>query len=240
MPGRTTSGTRLTDILRASRAFYDSTFTLTVARGAQVEVCCSLSYIGSVVFENFGRLFDFTTMGGLHDRFIFGLCPQPWTFDYRPLTGTAESFTPLAVEIDPPVWDHKREWSRKFLGESTRVVEHALRAAIICASFDGRKILRLQDLESAKVFADYQSRVRRILRPNPGENQDAKCAFAVISHLQDRYHDGVWAVKRNLYKAIHGERFGPGVFDRAIANLECNEQIKTSKQGKQKLVGLLD
>ena len=210
-----------------NRAYYQTNFEQTSARGKVIQFNCSLSFIGGVVDSDFGHLFDFATVGGLHDRFIFGLCPDAFEFVYRPVEGAPELFdTPsVAVAVDQEVWEAKDEWVRSIPNLSGRCAEHALRIAGICAAFDGRKTLRVSDLGPARVFAEHQARVRRILRPNPGENPDAKCAFAIMAALERQAPDGQWVNRRGLYRQIHAERHGAGVFNRAVNNLQYNGEI---------------
>ena len=211
-----------------NRAYYQTNFEQTSARGKVIQFNCSLSFIGGVVDADFGHFFDFATVGGLHDRFIFGQCPDAFQFVYRPFEGAPECFdTPLAaVAVGPEVWEAKDEWVRTIPNLSGRCAEHALRVAGICAAFDGRKTLRVCDLGPAQAFAENQARVRVILRPNPGENPDAKCAFAIIAALERQAPDGQWVNRRSLYRQIHAERHGAGVFNRALTNLQYNGEIE--------------
>lgn len=211
-----------------NRAYYQTNFEQTSARGKVIQFNCMLSFIGGVVDADFGHLFDFATVGGLHDRFIFGLCPDGFKFVYRPFEGGPERFdSPLtAVTVDPEVWEAKDEWVRTMPNLSGRCAEHALRVAGICAAFDGRKRLRVSDLGPARAFAENQARVRLILQPNPGENPDAKCAFAIVNALKRHAPDGQWFSRRSLYRQIHAERHGAGVFNRALTNLQYNGEIE--------------
>jgi len=211
-----------------NRAYYQTNFEQTSARGKIIQFNCLLSFIGGVVDADFGHLFDFATVGGLHDRFIFGQCPDTFKFVYRPFEGGPERFDtpPTAVAVDPEVWEAKDEWVRTIPNLSGRCAEHALRVAAICAAFDGRKQLRLTDLGPARAFAENQARVRLILRPNPGENPDAKCAFAIVTALKRHAPDGQWFNRRSLYREIHAERHGAGVFNRAVINLQYNGEIE--------------
>jgi hypothetical protein len=211
-----------------NRAYYQTSFEQTTAHSKIIQFNCSLSLIGGVVDAEFGHLFDFATVGGLHDRFIFGQCPDGFVFIYRPFEGAPERFDTrlAAVAVEPEVWEAKDEWVRTIPNLSGRCAEHALRIAGICASFDGRKTLRVSDLRPARAFAESQARARLILRPNPGENSDAKCAFAIMAALERRAPDGQWVNRRILYRQIHAERHGAGVFNRAVNNLQYNGDIE--------------
>jgi hypothetical protein len=92
--------------------------------------------------------------------------------------------------------------------------------------FDGRQILRAVDLGPARAFAENQASVRRVLRPNPSENPDAKCAFAIVAALERYAPDGQWFNRRSMYRQIHAERHGAGVLNRALSNLQYNGEIE--------------
>src|SRR6266446_193859 len=83
------------------------------------------------------------TVGGLYDRFILGLCPDGFVFDYREydvksLETGGETGRPVHVRIDPSVWDALKDWHKAF---TDRVPELALRVAVICAALDRRRVL---------------------------------------------------------------------------------------------------
>jgi hypothetical protein len=199
-----------------NRAYYASEFDLTIARGRQVHVNCRLGLIGGIVEDNFQNCFGTATTGGLHDRFIFGQCPKPHQFSYRPFTGSPEKTEPCAMTIARDVWDARDAWLKEIPGLTGRHAEHALRVAAISAAFSGRSILTAKALGPARAFAEYQSRVRLLLKPNPGENTDAKCAFAITSVLDAQ---AGWISRRELGRRIHKERFGPAANERALKGL---------------------
>jgi hypothetical protein len=207
-------------------AFYKNKVSLTVAGRRQLEFDCALSILGGLLDTEFGFLFGRSTTGGLYDRFVFGLCPAPCRFSFRPFDGLVEQTAPVSVSIAPEVWDLLRDW-QKIPGANPRVAEISLRVAKICASFNGRAMLRATDEEitAAKVFFQEQTHLRRILQPNPGENSDAVCAFAILSTLE-MLGAGAWVKQRDLYRRIHGERFGPGIFSRSLQQLTFNGEVE--------------
>jgi hypothetical protein len=199
------------------------------SRGHQFNFDCRLSIIGGVVEEIFGDAFGLATTGGLYDRFIFGLCPQPHQFLWRPFEGAAEPISPYAAVVNSDVWEARDQWVKD--GISPRVAEHALRVAYICASVDAKPTLRVADLAPALAFAKYQMRLRRVLSPNPGENTDARCAVAVRNWLSERAQEGsVWVRRRDLGRGINSARFGPGVFNRCLSNLVLNNEIELAEK----------
>ncbi len=198
-------------------AFGRSEFDVTAARGKQISVNCRLGIIGGIVEDNFSSLFGAATMGGLHDRFIFGRCPQPFQYRYRPFEGGAEYTEPCAVTIAGDVWELRDVWLKEIHGLNTRTAELAIRAAVIAAAFCGRSILYAKHIEvSGRAFAEYQVRMRHAFKPNPGENTDARCAFAILGALDAKPG---WNLKRDIAKHIHYERFGPTAFERAVNSL---------------------
>ena len=180
--------------------------------------------MGGIVEELFGDSFGAATIGGLYDRFIFGLCPEPFQFFWEPFEGPAERLNPFPPSVDANVWEARNHWV-KAEGILPRVAEHALRVAFICAAVDGRPKLHAADLEPALAFARYQMRVRILLAPNPGENADARCAVAIRNWLQEHAANGDWVVRRSLHKGIHAERYGPVIFNRVLKQMAFNSEI---------------
>jgi len=218
-------------------AYYNDAFTVTMAKNKLVDFNCCLSLAGGVVEDMFGELFGSKTTGGMHGRFIFGLGPKPHTYLYRPYEGITETVTPCAIEIDKEIWDARDQWVKNNTGLTGRMAEHALRVAAICASVDGRK-LRAKDLGPALEFALYQVRAHGVLEPNPGRNPDAQCSFKITSWLLSNASDGRAVERRALYRAIHGYRYGPGVYDRALMNLSFNREIRQAEIDKKMTVRL--
>jgi hypothetical protein len=209
-------------------AFYKDQFDLIIARGKTIPVNVRLSVMGGIVETNFETCFGSATTGGLHDRFIFGRCPEPFSYLYRPFQGSVEQTEPCSVIIAGDVWEARDGWMRTIPGLNPRVAELAIRAAVIAAAFSGRTILYGKHLDPAQAFAEYQTRIRAVLKPNPGENSDARCAFAILAALDDK--DGGWHGKRDVAKRIHFERYGPSVFERAVSALEAAGEIYINKK----------
>lgn len=208
-------------------AFYKTNVHLVIGKQKDVFFNCRLSLIGGIVEQNFEHSFGHSTTGGLHDRFIFGLCPSNYTHHYRPFAGRGEMLQKLSlVAIDREVYEMMDQWRKQ--GLDARAVENAIRVAVICASFDGRTRLMANELEAARSFAKYQTRVKSYLQPNEGLNFDAQCAISIIRILKKRRG---WTIRRDLSRAIHSNRLGPGVFDKALRNLQLNGEIE-QKEGR--------
>jgi Bifunctional DNA primase/polymerase, N-terminal/Primase C terminal 1 (PriCT-1) len=198
------------------------------------QVNCRLSILGGIVEDTFGDCFGITSVAGLYDRFLFGLCPRPYTHEYYPFHGAPESISMSAPEVCADVWELRSHWCQT--GVSPRVAEIALRVAYICAAADGRK-LRARDLGPAYELAKYEMKVRDILRPNPGRNPDAQCAHTILNWLREHASLGEWVKRRDLQRGIHADRFGPGVFSRCLQNLQFCDEVELDL--KRKLVRLL-
>jgi hypothetical protein len=228
-------------------AYYDDHQLLTVAHRKQIDFSCQLSVIGGVVEEKFSDIFGSGSTGGLHDRFIFGQCPSGYQYLYRPVEGLpaltpdgtiergAVGERPIAVEIDPKVYDTRDQWVKEECIDA-RVAEHAIRVATICAAFDSRPSLRPADLSPAHQFARYQMLIRKLLRPNPGKNPEGTLAHRFLNYL-DRYApDGQWVDRTRMMWATNAYDTGPTTADRALNSLEFNQEIEQDKQGRKRVL----
>jgi hypothetical protein len=213
-----------------NRAYDKTEFDIIIARQKKIHVNCRLGVTGGVVEDNFQSCFGAATTLGLYDRFVFGQCPRPHKFNYRPFEGPAEKPDPCTVTIAPDVWETVQDWIKAMpaLAEG-RPVELAIRFATIAAAFSGQSVLRACHLAPARAFAEYQCRVRALLQPNPGLTLDAQCAFAILSSLPS---SGAWINERILSKQIHSDRFGPGIFRRAVESLIFNGEIERGTVGR--------
>jgi hypothetical protein len=225
-----------------NEAFYETSFKVTMARGQKVDFNCILSVLGGLVEDRFQDLFGSATTGGLYDRFIYGHCPDGFKYNYRPLDEVVSVLEegvfgaparPLATRIDRGVWAVLDEWRKKY---DNRVVESALRVAAICAAFDNREVLRPDELGPALAFADYQQRIRGLLRPNPGVNPEGIIAHKILDFL--RRADGQWVTVRSVLQKTHAYDFGPNVASRVIAVLAANGDIEITNKGKSTLARL--
>lgn len=217
-----------------NRAFYSDKFEVLMARGQSATFHASLSILGGLVEDKFEDLFSSVTTGGLYDRFLFGACPGGFTFEYFPFDDSHnEQFDPVPVSIDESVWIEKAVWRAENQDIEPRVAELAIRTAAICSSFSGRERLTAKDLGPARAFAEYQTRIRRLLKPNAGENVEGKVALKILSYL-DRYN-GKYVSKRTMLQQISAYRLGPSVADRALSVLHANREIEITK-GRPDLV----
>jgi hypothetical protein len=221
--------------------------TLIIKGGKEITLNCALSWMGGIVTENFESCFGAATTGGLYDRFMFGMCPTGFSFIHRPFEGSAETINPVPVVVDGSVYEVTRTWKKEH-PELTREVEIAVRFAKVIKSFEGPSgggILYGKDMEGAPlVFALEQSRIRKILKPNAGNNPDAKFANAIMSFLSRKTNRGEWvdmrAVKQNLN--VFRENLGPNVMDRAINGLlragDIEQRSDTSRRNGKMYIRL--
>lgn len=216
------------------RAFYHDKFELVLGKGAVASFHASLSILGGIVDLKYEDLFASASTAGTYDRFLHGQCPAGFVYDYLPFFGGQVECSPVAVSVHDDVWVEKSVWLHEEPEMSGRVAELAIRAAAVCASFDRRHVLTAKDLGPAREFARYQTRIRRVLKPNPGETFEGKVAHRILDYL-DQYR-GKFVSKRELYRAVNYNRYGPSVTERAYAILRANDEIDETKVGKVKLV----
>lgn len=220
--------------------FYKKYQTMFGAKGRKTELNCVMSWIGGIVADEFETCFGSATTGGLYDRFMFGLCPTGFQVQYRAFNGEPAKVKPVAVTIDPSVYEITSAWRKNHSG-LTREIELAVRFAKVIASLDGRATLYGKDMEGAPyVFAMEQSRIRQILKPNAGDNPDAKFANAIMSLLERKTNNGEWLDLRTakLHLKSFWKNLGPNVMDRAINGLLRGDDIeyredKTRANGKK-------
>jgi hypothetical protein len=217
-------------------AYYRDRFEVQMGRRETVLFDCVLSLVGGLVEDRFQELFNMATCGGLYDRFTFGVCPDNFQYDYRPHEGPREHTFPVSVRIDPGVWELKSSWEKEYREFNPRVVEGAIRAAAICAAFNGKELLRAEDLDPHLEFVRYQTRIRTILRPNPGETIEGRLANKFLDYLA-RYK-GTFVSKRQMLRDTRGYDLGPVVCDRVLSVLVANGDIVMAKVGKRELVRL--
>lgn len=220
-----------------SRAFYESKFELHMGKKEVAEFNCSLSILGGLVDKRFDDLFSQATTAGLYDRFLFGCCPDAFKFDYFPFEAEARAFDLASVFVHQDVWTEKSVWCMEDRELEPRVVEIAIRAAITCASFDGKTLLTAKDLAPAYEFAQYQKRIRRLLKPNEGENIEGKVTLKLVAKLKQ--YGGKYITRRKLLNDIGAHRYGLSVADRALAIMHANGEIEITKKERPVKIRLL-
>jgi hypothetical protein len=204
-------------------AFYETQFEIRMGKKEIAEFNASLSILGGLVGDRFDELFSRSATAGLYDRFLFGACPDKFRFSYYPFEADVQRFNLVDVGVSPDVWIEKDVWLAENPDINPRVIEIAIRAAIICASFDGRTLLTAKDLGPARAMVDYQTKIRDYLRPNEGENPEAKFAIKLMKYLERL--KGKQVTKRALFHNCNAERCGLTIAERALAALHVNGDI---------------
>ena len=208
-------------------AFDKRSHNVILAGAFHVELTCALSFIGGIVEEQFDEIFGASSLGGLHDRFVFGLVPENYNFLYRPLEGSSEEINPIAVDIDRDVWE-MIGGLRKTNPNIGREAEIAARFAHICASYDGRSVLHAKDCEkSVASFIAEQVQIRDLLKPNDGQTNDAVAANAIMEWMRRNAKPNEIIPERKIKHGLRKtlSRLGPGVLHYATQNLMKNGEL---------------
>jgi hypothetical protein len=219
------------------RSYYKTAYSLTTTGGKEILFNCRLSVLGGVTlkgegaYESFGDLFGEQTVGGMFDRMLIGLQPTGWEYEYLPFSGPALNFDLLKLKpvmIGNDVWEAKNAWVKQHK-LNPRVTESCVRVAGICAAYDGVSILRPKDIETSVVaLAKYQTRLRLILQPNTGKNDDGKLASKFLSYLQRHTSAGEWVSERRMLRDTHAYDYGTRA-EKVLASLLFNGEIQRGR-----------
>ena len=219
--------------------------------GLELEIPFPFSITGGVVEKDFDSVFGATTMGGLYDRFLFGLAPKNFSWVYRPfpvehplfhdlIDGTSLGWlktNPVPVFQDQSVFDVSKEWKKKDPAIG-RITEVCIRVATIFASIDGRSTVTGDDLEKLWSLAVYQKAIREQYQPNAGLNPDAIYANTVFKWVNANASN--WRTFTDMKNGTNAyrEKLGPSVCSRALKGLAHDHAIElwvstlTEKDGK--------
>jgi hypothetical protein len=217
-----------------NRAYYKDKFEVLMGQKQRATFDCRLSIVGGLVEELFQDLFGKETVGGLYDRFLFGLCPGRFTYNFKPLDSIREKFQIKPVLVDAGVYEAKADYETKHLEMNPRVLETCIRTAVVSAAFDGNKILTGMQLGPAITLAEYEMRIREILKPNPGETVEGRAAHKIIMEL--KHYGGRFVSRRRVLRDTHAYDLGPAVVDRVISVLKANGEIEVTKPDRQTLM----
>lgn len=219
-----------------NRAYYHDKFENLFGKKESSTFDCVLSIVGGIVFEKFDKLFNSFSTGGFYDRFIFGYVER-FVYEYRPFDAGRTPVKANRVVVEYDVWQMKNNWIKINKEWDTRIAEHAIRCAVICAACDGRTALRAEDLGPAYEMIRYQHLVRDFLKPNPGENYEGRLAHKFLNYLK-RY-GGLFVDKRELLRNTRAYDLGPSAADRALTILKANGDIEMQKSGKKIIIKLV-
>lgn len=216
-------------------AFDQTEFSLYLGKKEIVEFNCHLSILGGVVEERFSDLFDYQSTEGLYDRFLFGLSPGKEFFS-EPITEAPETIQPKKeVYIDPEVYFI---WARQFRKDNPdvnpRVMEIAIRVALICAAFDGQRLVTNQSMQAQEPLIFEQTHLRKYLLPNPGETPEGRIHHRLQNYLEQQ--NGTWISARDLYRNTHIARISLSGADRVTNVMLYNGDWEESKIGKVRML----
>jgi Bifunctional DNA primase/polymerase, N-terminal len=125
-------------------AFYRRKHTVTLGGqggGKDLHIPFAFSMIGGIVEDEFESVFNAASVGGLYDRFLFGLPPKDFKWNYREFPSRLPTqVKAVPVKIDGSVYEVLDVWNIKY-PTMGRVVEVCLRVATIFASLDGRGVV---------------------------------------------------------------------------------------------------
>jgi hypothetical protein len=215
-----------------TRIFDEDHFGLTQSRHGNrmpdpVTVNCHLSIVGGIVEDEFEDLFGTATTRGFYDRCLFGLCPSGHTFHYREFPedwrGIGERI-PEPVKVADEVWDALKEWRKANDVEHHRVIELCLRAAWITAAYDRRKVLTAAQLKPALALAEYQTKVRVMLRPSNAVTLDGRIEEAIMRYMR-RLSPGEGVKQRELFDRANIYRLGSPAAARVLNVLVANGKL---------------
>jgi hypothetical protein len=213
-------------------AFYNRRHTITLGGqggGRDITIPFPFSIIGGIVQEDFDSVFDASTLGGLYDRFLFGLAPDGFNWSWRSFPGGHPFFlsnkpTPVTPIGDVSLEATIKDWNKRDK-ELGRIVEVCARVAAVFAAIDGRTRVTGEDLEKLWPLAMYQKAIRGMYKPNPGMNPDAIYANVVMNWIQQNAQQ--WRTLRDLQKGTnyHRRKLGPNVAFRSVQALARDGQI---------------
>ena len=197
------------------------TFPL-AGRAGELILNNAISYIGGVVDAEFDSLFDVSTLGGLYDRFLFGI-KEGWKFDYQPYprpVETHDQWDAVRVTREGSVYEVIKKWNRENPSRG-RIVEIMVRIAVISASIDGRARITGEDIEQLAPLADNQAAIREMFSPNVGLTPEAKFQHAVLNWLKSHTKEGewvpIWQVKKGVH--VYEMSLGPSVAERTLGSM---------------------
>lgn len=191
------------------RLFNEPRLALRMRGGDRVDRTCFLSIAGGIVSDRFDNAFGAAASGGFADRFLFGICPEGFQYDWSPFEGGAASgadLVPTPPSVPRETHEARNAWRReKGLG---REAEIAFRCSLISAAYSGKEILTPDDLGPCFALGEYLGVAKKRFAPNLGENSDGVLAEKLRRFLGSLEGEG-WVPYSDLVKRSGAYRFGP-------------------------------
>jgi hypothetical protein len=202
---------------------YDHHSCALVIKKERVSFDARLTIAGGLVDSNFADVFTGITSFGFYQRFLFALHQETGALDpeYTGQLITRPELAPVTVT------GSAREAMRAFNQEhkdAGRILQNILRVAIICAAWDGKANLTGDDMAPHLALADYQTKVRLVLRPDLGRNQMAQACNRIMAYLE-RHGGDVLVTKMNKDTNVSKE-FSPGMQHQAINQLVAAGEVE--------------
>jgi hypothetical protein len=228
--------------------FYAKQYRTTGEKQKQMSMDASLSILGGMTPSTADDCFGADAVNGIYTRFLFAYQPTGFVFDYQgephelgikrivneeqlgAFEAGAAGPAPQRLEFRAPrvTLEVYKEKSSLMKNEKIngRVLEICIRCARICGAWDGLTELTCSYMKPFWELARYQMKMRQLVRPNVGRNDDAACANVILDFLDNNYEIGKYLTVRDLLHKTHIERkFGPGVVQRVLKALDANETI---------------
>jgi hypothetical protein len=234
--------------------WYRRKFGKTVKNRKAVNFHAWLSILAGITERRFSDCFGAETLDGLYSRFLFGLCPSDWSYDFKPARFEPEIKLPLAFDgkdgatpfkfmkqpvVHEDVFDAKTavcndEKIPKRLGEIV------IRCAMVVAAWDEKVELRASDMEPFWHLLRYENSVRLILQPSASKSYDGQISEKVLSYLANHNKDGEYLSYKEVMKNgriynINGPVAAKRVVDTLVATGELEDDfLPQAKNGKKK------
>lgn len=228
--------------------FYASRYNTTVGGRKPVKFNARLTISSGLVTSRFEECFNAETEAGLYDRFLFGLQPTGFEWQYRrnkqfgdplvappaqPFDGGVAAPLEQSVMIRPPeIHDdvyEAQEYIHKHEGINNRVLELAIRCATIDSAWNGAEELRASGLEPFWNLARYQHNVRKVLQTGGGKTYDAQCGNAIMRYLNRKPCE--WVSRSALQRGTHViETYGANTVKFTFSGLVAARMIEVKDE----------
>ena len=160
------------------------------------DISAWVSILGGLPAEDeaeFSEYFGSETTNGLYSRFIYGVGPKTWRFNFR-WKENPEQRWPTQVYVGDLAHDVAQAWVDEgyALGRNRgRLAEKALRVATISASANGDTEITQACMDAAMAFARWQESIVDTHRAGVSETVDGKIQSAIEDTLEGLRVDGV-------------------------------------------------